>query len=188
MGVDVDEPGRHVAAGGVDLAVGGGPGEVAQRDDSAVVDADVRVEPGIAGAVEDPAAQDMLNIFIESSDEFFAASTPGPDQVVLGQTSPIASQPEFATNERLRELIALTEQKELLAKVLGTRADKGVPFVTIGSEHGPELAGFTLVTSGYRFGSLRGILGVIGPTRMPYEKVIAIVDYTSSLVTRMLEP
>lgn len=139
-------------------------------------------------AVEDPAAQDMLNIFIESSDEFFAAGTPGPDQVVLGQTSPIASQPEFSTNERLRELIALTEQKELLAKVLGTRADKGVPFVTIGSEHGPELAGFTLVTSGYRFGSLRGILGVIGPTRMPYEKVIAIVDYTSSLVTRMLEP
>ena len=84
---------------------------------------------------------DMLNIFIESSDEFFAASTPSPDQVVLGQTSPIASQPEFSTNDRLRELIALTEQKELLAKVLGTRADKGVPFVTIGSEHGPELAG-----------------------------------------------
>jgi len=52
---------------------------------------------------------------------------------------------------------------------------------------GAELAGFTLVTSGYRFGSLRGIVGVIGPTRMPYEKVIAIVDYTSSLVTSMLE-
>lgn len=139
-------------------------------------------------AVEDPAALDVLNIFIESSDEFFATGTPGPEQVVLGQTSAIAAQPEFATNERLRELIALTEQKELLARVLGTRAVKGGPCVTIGAEHGTELAGFTLVTSGYRFGSLRGTIGVIGPTRMPYEKVIAIVDYTSSLVTSMLEP
>lgn len=139
-------------------------------------------------AVEDPAARDILNIFIESGEEFFEAETAGQDQVVLGQTSSIAAQPEFSSRERLQELIVLTEQKELLAKVLGTRVARGGPFVTIGSEHAPELSGFTLVTSGYRFGRLRGILGVIGPTRMPYEKVIAIVDYTSSLVTRMLEP
>lgn len=139
-------------------------------------------------AVEDPAARDILNIFIESGEEFFEAETAGQDQVVLGQTSSIAAQPEFSSRERLQELIVLTEQKELLARVLGTRVARGGPFVTIGSEHAPELSGFTLVTSGYRFGRLRGILGVIGPTRMPYEKVIAIVDYTSSLVTRMLEP
>ena len=88
----------------------------------------------------------------------------------------------------LKDLIALTEQKELLAKVLGTRVATGGPHVTIGGEHAQELAGFTLVTSGYTLGGLRGVVGVIGPTRMPYEKVIAIVDYTSSLVTRMLEP
>ena len=139
-------------------------------------------------AVESPAARDVLNIFIESGEEFFAAETGGEDQVVLGQTSSIAAQPEFSTSDRLKDLIALTEQKGLLARVLGTRLASSGPFVTIGSEHAPELAGFTLVTSGYRFGRLRGVLGVIGPTRMPYEKVIAIVDYTSSLVTRMLEP
>ena len=139
-------------------------------------------------AVEDPAARDILNFFVESGEEFFAAETVSEDRVVLGQTSSIAAQPEFSTSDRLKDLIALTEQKELLAKVLGTRVARRGPFVTIGSEHAPELAGFTLVTSGYRFGRLRGILGVIGPTRMPYEKVIAIVDYTSSLVTRMLEP
>ncbi len=139
-------------------------------------------------AVEDPAGQEILNIFVESSEELFAASAPHPDEVVLGRTSAIAGQPEFASNQRLRELIVLTERKELLAKVLGARAVEDGPCVTIGGEHGPELAGFTLVTSGYRLGRLRGVLGVIGPTRMPYEKVIAIVDYTSSLVTRMLEP
>ena len=139
-------------------------------------------------AVEDPAARDILNIFVESSDEFFGTVPGAPHQVVLGQTSAIAAQPEFSTSERLKDLIALTEQKELLAKVLGKRVSGGGPYVTIGGEHAPELAGFTLVTSGYRLGGLRGVVGVIGPTRMPYEKVIAIVDYTSSLVTRMLEP
>ncbi len=138
-------------------------------------------------ALEDPEAVDVLNIFIESGEEFFGTGRPSPEQVVLGQTSSIATQPEFSTNERLRELIELTEKRELLARVLGARAVGSGPCVTIGSEHGAELAGFTLVTSGYRFGSLRGIVGVIGPTRMPYEKVIAIVDYTSSLVTSMLE-
>lgn len=139
-------------------------------------------------AVEDPEARDVLNIFIESSDEFFAAESHTPDHVVLGRTSAIVAQPEFSSQERLRDLIALTEQRELLAKVLGDRMDSGGPHVTIGGEHAPELAGFTLVTSGYRLGRLRGIVGVMGPTRMPYEKVIAIVDYTSSLVTRMLQP
>ena len=139
-------------------------------------------------AVEDPAAKDILNIFVESSDEFFGTVPGAQDQVVLGRTSAIAAQPEFSTSERLKDLIALTEQKELLAKVLGKRVSGGGPYVTIGGEHAPELAGFTLVTSGYRLGGLRGVVGVIGPTRMPYEKVIAIVDYTSSLVTRMLEP
>ena len=139
-------------------------------------------------AVENPAARDILNIFVESGEELFASEPSGEDRVVLGQTSSIAAQPEFSTSSSLKDLIALTEQKELLARVLGNRVASRGPFVTIGSEHAPELAGFTLVTSGYRFGRLRGIVGVIGPTRMPYEKVIAIVDYTSSLVTRMLEP
>ena len=143
----------------------------------------------VRDSVEDPATRDVLNIFVESSEEIFG---PGgavePDEVVLGQTSAMANQPEFANSERLMELIELTERKDLLGNILGSRASGGGPYVTIGAEHAPELADFTLVTSGYRMGGLRGVVGVIGPTRMPYEKVIAIVDYTSSLVTRMLEP
>ena len=135
------------------------------------------------------AAQDVLNIFIQSGDELFGGVVPQGDTVVLGQTSVLAAQPEFSTGERLKGLIELTEQKELLARLLGTRAAHGGLSVTIGGEHfTDELAGFTVVTSEYRVGNLKGVLGVMGPTRMPYEKVIAIVGYTSSLVTRMLEP
>ena len=138
-------------------------------------------------AAEGGAAQDILNIFIESGDDLFTGETQGPDAVVLGQASVLASQPEFASGERLKNLIELTEQRELLARVLGSRVAEGGLHVTIGGEHlSDELAGFTVVTSEYRVGSLKGVVGVMGPTRMPYEKIIAIVDYTSSLVTRML--
>ncbi len=139
-------------------------------------------------AAGDRVTQDALNIFIESSEDLFGAAPERRERVLLGRTSAIATQPEFATSERLMDLIELTERKDMLASILGERATASGPCVTIGAEHGPELAGFTLITSGYRLGGLQGIVGVIGPTRMPYEKVVAIVDYTSSLVTRMLEP
>ena len=60
------------------------------------------------------------------------------------------------------------------------------PQITIGAEHGaPELADLTIVTGNYSVGTLQGVVGVIGPTRMPYEKVIAVVDCTSSLVSNL---
>jgi heat-inducible transcriptional repressor len=59
--------------------------------------------------------------------------------------------------------------------------------ITIGNEHGdPRLEPFTVVTAEYNAGSLSGVIGVIGPTRMPYDKVIALVDHTSRLVSNLL--
>jgi heat-inducible transcriptional repressor len=42
------------------------------------------------------------------------------------------------------------------------------------------------VTAEYSAGSLSGVIGVIGPTRMPYDKVIALVGHTSRLVSDLL--
>ncbi|MBW8772767.1 MAG: heat-inducible transcriptional repressor HrcA, partial [Gemmatimonadetes bacterium] len=60
--------------------------------------------------------------------------------------------------------------------------------ISIGGEHGDaRLAGFTLVTSSYRAGDLAGVIGVLGPTRMPYDKIIGLVQHTSRLVEGLLE-
>jgi len=132
-------------------------------------------------------ADELLNIFIQSSSELFDWRPLQGSEVHLGQTSVLASQPEFNTGERLKGLIELTEQRALLADVLGNREHKGGLKITIGSENSEEaLSDFTLVTAEYRVGQLKGVIGVIGPTRMPYEKVIAIVDYTSTLVNNVL--
>jgi heat-inducible transcriptional repressor len=135
----------------------------------------------------DPLADELLNIFVQSGAELFDLQAFDGSQIHLGQTSLLASQPEFTSGEQLKGLLELTEQRDFLAKVVGSRDHGSGLKITIGTENdSEELNDFTLVTSEYRLGGVKGVIGVIGPTRMPYEKVIAIVDYTSRLVSQML--
>ncbi|MGH7467253.1 MAG: heat-inducible transcriptional repressor HrcA [Longimicrobiales bacterium] len=137
----------------------------------------------------DRKADELLNIFVQSADQLLDAHDTPRGEIHLGRTSVIANQPEFADESRLRQLIELTEERGLLASTLAGRAHSTAPTITIGVENGvARLANFTLVTSEYRLGNLTGVMGVIGPTRMPYEKVAAIVGYTSRLVSELMPP
>ena len=136
-----------------------------------------------------PEASELLNIFMQSAEDAFELRDGAGDGVMLGRTSVIANQPEFADEGKLKRLIELTEERELLSRVLEGRDHDRTPTITIGVEHQlPQLAPFTLVTSEYRLGNVSGVIGVIGPTRMPYEKVAAIVEYTSRLLSELATP
>jgi heat-inducible transcriptional repressor len=137
-------------------------------------------------AAADGASAELLNIFMQAAEDMLDPGDLTGADLLLGRTSVLAQQPEFSTGPRLRSLIELTEQKELLTDVLAARTHAAAPRITIGAEHGePKLRTLTLVTSEYRLGNLSGVLGVIGPTRMPYEKVAAIVEYTSILMSEL---
>jgi heat-inducible transcriptional repressor len=43
------------------------------------------------------------------------------------------------------------------------------------------------VTSEYHAGALSGVIGVIGPTRMPYDKIVSLVNHTSRMLTELLD-
>jgi heat-inducible transcriptional repressor len=133
-------------------------------------------------------AQELLNIFIQEGDQLFdMSSTVGPD-VLLGQTSVLAEQPEFATGESLKSLLALTDEPQALAEALRRRIGQAGISITIGSEHvEPGLNRLTVVTAEYRLNGLAGVIGVIGPTRMPYDKIVSLVTHTSRLITDLLE-
>lgn len=138
-------------------------------------------------ASDDEASTEVLNIFMQAGGELFDLPGTAEGGLHLGHASVLASQPEFASGEQLKELIQLTERTDVLSSALRSLDHRSGLRVTIGGENDDEnLSGFTLVTSEYRMGNLRGVIGVIGPTRMPYEKVISIVDYTSSLVSKIL--
>ena len=138
-------------------------------------------------AVSDEQGAELINIFVQSGAELFDLASLDSSHLLLGPASVLAQQPEFESGEQLKNLISLTEQKDLLAHTVGKRDHRGRLKITIGEENDETmLTDFTLVTAEYSIGDLKGVIGVIGPTRMPYEKVVTIVDYTSSLVTRIL--
>ncbi len=146
-----------------------------------------------AAAPPESGAGELLNIFIQEADELFdvrgagAGAGVAPGGVVLGSAQLLAGQPEFATKERLQGLMEVTERRDLLREALATRLGRGLT-ITIGTEHqDPKLAPFTLVTASYRLGPLAGVIGVMGPTRMPYDKIVALVEHTSRLVGELLE-
>jgi len=140
----------------------------------------------LRGAGTPGGGSELLNIFIAEREEIFAV----PDDqnaVVLGSAQMLAEQPEFASNHRMRDLLRLTEGRDLLRLALASRRQTGIS-VTIGGEN-PEsrLSDFTLVTASYQAGTLKGVIGVMGPTRMPYDKIIGLVEHTSRLVEGLLE-
>ena len=133
-------------------------------------------------------AAELLNVFIEEGDQLFENALQGDDTVLLGQPSLLAEQPEFATVDNMRKLVALTETREHLGELLRRRSDMPGITISIGNEHrDPALENFTIVTAQYRSGAVTGVIGVIGPTRMPYDKVISLVTHTSRLLTDLLE-
>src|SRR5216110_1049339 len=139
-------------------------------------------------AAPDAGSSELLNIFIQEADDLFDVPATGAGGgVVLGSAQLLAGQPEFATKERLQGLLEVTERRDVLREALAKRLGQGLT-ITIGTEHqDATLAPFTLVTASYRLGPLAGVIGVMGPTRMPYDKIVALVDHTSRLVGELLE-
>ena len=132
--------------------------------------------------------RELLNIFVQERESIFDDPLRRDESLVLGQTSVLAEQPEFASSDQMRRLLALTESNEHLTELLRRRHINPGLSITIGNEHGDSrFENFTIVTSEYRAGSLSGVIGVIGPTRMPYEKVIAVVTHASRLVSDLLD-
>ncbi|MES2306055.1 MAG: heat-inducible transcriptional repressor HrcA [Gemmatimonadota bacterium] len=128
---------------------------------------------------------DLLDIILAEGDSLFDLPEER-EPVMLGSASVLVEQPEFASNERMRSLLSLTERRDVLHEALAQRKQDGLT-VTIGGEHGePGLAGFTLVTATYRRGGATGVIGVLGPTRMPYDKIIGLVEHTGRLVEGLI--
>ena len=90
--------------------------------------------------------------------------------------------------ETLRALLMMIEEKHHLVRLLTEYIDAPGLTIVIGAEHSsPDLRPFSVVASTFREGDCTGTVGVIGPTRMRYQRAISLVDGVSAAVTRVLE-
>jgi heat-inducible transcriptional repressor len=110
------------------------------------------------------------------------------DVFIEGRTN-ILGEPEFANLSRMTDLFRAFEQKATMVRLLDKCIEpKGVQ-IAIGSEtQVQEIETCSVVTSTYSYkGEVLGALGVIGPRRMNYSRVIPLVGYTAKLLTEILE-
>lgn len=110
------------------------------------------------------------------------------ERIYIGGASQVIESPDFANVEKMRALFKALEDKYKLIKLLDEAAAAEGIKVFIGSENPYfEMQGCSMIVSTYQAGGrVVGTLGVIGPTRMQYKQVIQVVDYTSRLLSRLL--
>jgi heat-inducible transcriptional repressor len=96
---------------------------------------------------------------------------------------------DFALNiTTMQKLFDFFEQKTALAKILDdARHAEGVQIYIGGESDSELLEGVSIVAASYQIeGQIVGTLGVLGPTRMNYEKIVPIVDITAKLLSSAL--
>ncbi len=125
----------------------------------------------------------LMRAVIEMADKAFLPDQPREDLFLSGQTN-LMDVAELSNVEKLRHLFAIFNQKRDILHLLDQALNaEGVQiFIGEESDHG-VLGECSLIASTYQSeGKVVGALGVIGPTRMHYDRVIPIVDLTAKLL------
>jgi heat-inducible transcriptional repressor len=135
----------------------------------------------------------LMHDAIRLTEQTLSDTSPSPDLVISGQSNLIALD-EITNRSRMKSLFAAFESKrELLHFFEHSQRADGVQ-IFIGSESGyAPLEECSLITTPYREGGqeegrIIGYLGIIGPTRMPYDQIIPRVDITARLLGMALNP
>ncbi len=125
---------------------------------------------------------------IEMAEKALVAEKSGDEYVVSGQTNLMAIN-DLSNIEKLRQIFEAFNQKRDILHLLDQAVNAHGVQIFIGEESGYEvLNDYSVVTAPY--GSedkVIGVLGVIGPTRMPYERVVPLVDLTAKVLGAALK-
>lgn len=118
-----------------------------------------------------------------------ADHTPAGHIIIRGQSRLLQDVKAMEDLERARILFSALEEQETIARLLDATNDADGIQIFIGTESKTfQHAGWSMVMSPYRGaeGQLIGAIGVIGPTRLNYGRIIPIVDYTSKVMEKLL--
>ena len=128
----------------------------------------------------------VLRVIMENSEGLFAPA-PTEAQMHYWGTQNVLVLPEFSDRERMVSLVGALEEKDLFVRILGRHSGEKGLTITIGEENPEgEIHFCSIVASPYTVGEVAGSVGVVGPTRMEYSKLVSVVDYTARLVGEIL--
>lgn len=124
----------------------------------------------------------LLRLFVDQLGSI-AREHPNGSVHVSGTTN-LLDNHEHPSPERLRSVIELIENEDVIVHLLGSASGADGVSVRIGNEiTDANLADYSLVATTYRAGNAQGSLGIIGPRRMDYSRMISIVQMMSGVLT-----
>ncbi|MCI0450547.1 MAG: heat-inducible transcriptional repressor HrcA [Chlorobi bacterium] len=132
-------------------------------------------------------SKEIIKVFIDSIDKIFQDEKEGLT-LYIGGTTDILSQPEFDDTSNYKNIIEFTDDKDVVVHVLNSLPSESSGIaVSIGSENKDEkLKNFSIVSTTYSIGDVKGKIALIGPKRMNYSKMISMLNYTSKLITEKI--
>lgn len=136
-------------------------------------------------STSDSGSNGLVRLFV---DQVGLLGTPTPGSTLhMAGTQNLLTLPEFEDPSRMRSVIELVENEDVIVHVLGSaRDDLGVT-VRIGNELlSEQLQDYSLVSTTYRIGPASGSVGLIGPKRMDYSRMISLVQMVSSVLSKTL--
>jgi len=147
---------------------------------------------GVRGKIEEEMKKEktaydrLLSNALELTRKVFGKEK-DPELFMEGQVN-LLECPEFSEVGSMKLLLQALEEKKLLLHLLDKTMDAEGIQIFIGSEVPvSEMQTLSIITSPYRHGEkVVGALGIIGPTRMNYLKLIPIVEYSAQLLTEFL--
>jgi heat-inducible transcriptional repressor len=131
----------------------------------------------------------IIRLFLNSADKIFR-DVRSSDGIFITGAKNVIKQPEFEDPVRFQGVIELLEDKDIIVHILdkSEEMNSNEVYVSIGKENQDQkLFDYSLITKEYKIGDISGHLGIIGPKRMEYSKVIAIVDYVAKMLTETLK-
>ncbi len=115
----------------------------------------------------------------------------GRTEVVIEGGQRLVELPEYGDVDRLRQLLRALEDKNDLVELLDKTIEAGATTVYIGNESGESAglgaANLSLVVAPYGDAAGRGTVGVLGPTRMDYAKMVPLVDAAAAALTAAIK-
>ena len=130
----------------------------------------------------------IVRVFLDSADKIFKDDK--INRSVISGAKNVLAQPEFEDIEQFQSIIEMVEDKDVIVHVMDKRVkeDNDEITITIGSENKEEkFSNYSLITKEYNVGEASGTMGIIGPKRMEYSKVVAAVEYAATLLSKELE-
>ncbi len=132
--------------------------------------------------------QGQREIFTQITDFLTSRLNPGHREILIGGAAKLLAHPEYATDlDATRNMLQLLDSKEQLKDILLEQPDMEIR-VRIGAEnHNANMHDCSVVTATYRLGGrVMGRLGVIGPVRMNYGRVLQVMKYMSASLSEVL--